>query len=213
MSYMPPKEKAMNKNTFIIAISLFTCVIVASNYLVSFTIGSVHIPLTDITLNLSHVTYGALTYPLSFLIMDILSEKHGRKDVLKALRYGLLIAFLPSCAIAFISNEPHLALRIAIASVSAFFVAQFLDVVIFYRLKQRFPSLWWFRNGVSACMAQCIDTFVFFHIAFLGILPYYDVFMLFLFDYGIKSLVNLLDIPIFYLIAIKTYKKVRYIGK
>lgn len=209
MSYLPPPECKMTKNTFILAVSLFTCVIVASNYLVSFKIGSIYIPLFDITLNLSHVTYGALTYPLSFLIMDVLSEKHARKDVLRALRYGLLCAFLPSCAIAFFSSDPHIAVRIAIASVSAFFVAQFLDVVLFYRLKNKFPSLWWLRNGVSACIAQCIDTFVFFHVAFLGILPYYDVFMLFLFDYGIKSLVNLLDIPIFYFLAIKTYRRLR----
>lgn len=210
MSYTPPYEQKMTKEAFNIAVILFTCIIVVSNYLVSFNIGIVHIPLIDATLNLSHVTYGALTYPLSFLIMDILSEKHGRQDVLVALRYGLLFAFLPSCAIAFISNEPHIAFRIAIASVSAFFTSQFLDVVIFYRLKNKFPSLWWLRNGVSACIAQCIDTFIFFHIAFIGILPYYDVFMLFLFDYGIKSLVNLLDIPIFYFIAIKTYKRFRF---
>lgn len=209
MSYMPPAECKMNRHTFMLAIALFTCVIVASNYLVSFKIGNIYVPFFNITLNLTHVTYGALTYPISFLIMDILSEKYKRKDVLSALRYGLLCAFLPSCAIAFISNEPHIALRIALASVSAFFFAQFLDVVLFYRLKRKFPSLWWLRNGLSACFAQCIDTFVFFHIAFLGVLPYYDVFMLFLFDYGIKSIVNLLDIPIFYFLAIKTYRRLR----
>lgn len=212
MSYIPP-EKQISKNIFTIAVLLFTIVIVVSNYLVGFTIGSMYIPLFDIVLNLDHVTYGALTYPLSFLIMDILSEKYNKKDVLRALRYGLLFAFLPSCAIAFISNDPNIALRIAIASVSAFFIAQILDVLIFYRLKQRFPNLWWFRSGMSACIAQFIDTFVFFHIAFFGILPYYDVFMRFLFDYIIKLFVNLLDIPVFYLIAIKTYKKVRCVRK
>lgn len=213
MSYVPPTERAMSNSTFRIAVLLFTCVIVASNYLVSFTIGMIHIPLINTTLNLSHVTYGALTYPLSFLIMDILSEKHSRKDVLRALRYGLLAAFIPSCCIAFISNEPYIALRIAMASVSAFFIAQLLDVVVFYKLKNKFPSLWWLRNGVSACFAQCVDTFIFFHVAFLGIMPYYDVFMLFVFDYGIKSLVNLLDIPIFYLLAIKTYKRLKFSHK
>ncbi len=214
MSYTPPAESKISNKTFGIAVLLFTCVIVASNYLVSFRVGNVHIPLLDITLNFSFVTYGALTYPLSFLIMDVLSEKHGRKDVLRALRYGLLLAFLPSCAIAFIGHESYITgIRIAIASVSAFFIAQFLDVVIFYRLKTKFPSLWWLRNGVSACIAQCIDTFIFFHIAFLGIWSYYDVFMAFLFDYGIKSLIGLLDIPVFYLLAIKTYKHLQCFHK
>ncbi len=210
MSYLPPIEKDMSNKTFNIAVSLFAIVIISSNYFVNFTIGNIYIPFFDFNINLSHVTYGALTYPLSFLIMDILSEKHSRKEVLRALKYGLLVAFLPSCCLAFVSNEPYTAIRIALASVSAFFVAQFLDVVIFYKLKKIFPSLWWLRNGASAFIAQCIDTFIFFHVAFLFTIPYYDVFMLFLFDYAIKSFVNFMDIPVFYFIAIKTYKKFRF---
>ncbi len=211
MSYMPPIERDMSKNTFVIAVSLFTLVIIASNYLVAFPIGYIHIPLFDYTLDFSLITYGALTYPVSFLIMDILSEKYRRKDVLYALRYAILIAFIPSCCLAFITSESNLAIRIAIASVSAFFISQFLDAVIFYRLKNMFPSLWWFRNSVSAFIAQFLDAILFFHIAFFGIYSHYDVIAMALFDYGVKSLVNFIDIPIFYFIAIKTYKKFKFL--
>lgn len=194
MSYIPI-EKPMNNKLLGMSVILFACVIVVSNYLVSFRIAD------------THITYGSLTYPFSFLIMDILSEKFNRYDVMRALRIGLLLAFIPSL---YIAESPS----IAIASISAFLVSQFLDVVVFYHLKQRFPTLWWLRNGVSAGIAQCVDTFIFFHIAFLFTLPYYDVFMLFLFDYGIKLLVNILvDMPIFYFIAIKTCKKIQIFKK
>ncbi|TLE00972.1 VUT family protein [Helicobacter muridarum] len=181
----------MSKTVFWLTVSIFVCIITISNMLVSFRIMD------------THVTYGALTYPLSFLLMDILSEKYSRKEVLRTLRFGLFFAFITSV---FIVSDP----RIAFASILAFFASQFLDVFVFYKLKEKFPSLWWLRNGVSTSIAQCIDTFIFFHIAFLFVLPYYDVFMLFLFDYLVKSVINLLDIPIFYLIAIKTYNKIKF---
>ncbi|RDU64944.1 hypothetical protein CQA53_07250 [Helicobacter didelphidarum] len=193
MSYQPREIPMSNKILYGSAI-LFACIIVLSNYLVGFRILD------------THITYGALSYPFSFLIMDILSEKFNRKDVMRALRIGLLLTFLPSL---FIATTP----TIAIASVSAFFISQFLDVVVFYRLKQKYPSFWWLRNGVSAGIAQLVDTFIFFHVAFFFTMPYYDVFMLFISDYGIKLLVNLLDIPVFYLIAIKTYKKFQFFSK
>ncbi|RDU73362.1 VUT family protein [Helicobacter aurati] len=190
MSSYQPLESSMNRRTFYLAIFLFVCIITFSNFLVNFRIMD------------TYVTYGALIYPLSFLLMDILSEKYSRKEVLRALRAGLLLALIPSLCI---TND----IRIAFASIGAFFVSQFLDIFIFYKLKEKFPSLWWLRNGVSTSFAQCIDTFIFFHIAFLFVLPYYEVFMLFVFDYLIKFAISIFDIPIFYLVAIKTCKKIK----
>ncbi len=186
------QERKMDRNVMIIASIIFSFIIVLSNYLVSFRVFD------------THITYGAITYPVSFLVMDILSEKYNRKDVMKALRIGLILAFFPSL---YFADDP----RIAIASVSAFFISQFLDVVLFYKLKQKYPKLWWLRNGVNASILQMLDTFLFFHIAFLFVMPYYDVFMLFAFDYAIKvAVVLIIDVPLFYLIAVRTYKNFRF---
>lgn len=179
-----PKDLPMPRTIIYVASIIFALIIIASNYLVGFNIGD------------THITYGAISYPFSFLVMDILSEKYNRKDVIKCLRYGLLLAFIPSY---FISTTP----LIALASISAFFISQFLDVKIFFRLKQIYPSAWWFRNTFAASFAQVIDTFLFFHIAFFFMLPYYDVFMMSVSDLAIKITVNLIDIPLFYLIAIR----------
>lgn len=191
MNSYQPTESKMNKAVFWTTILIFVCIITASNILVNFRIMD------------TYITYGALTYPLSFLLMDILSEKYSRKEVLSTLRFGLLFAFILSILI--IDDS-----RIALASIAAFFVSQFLDIFVFYKLKEKFPSWWWLRNSISTNTAQCIDTFIFFNVAFLFVLPYYDVFMLFLFDYLVKSIISLCDIPIFYLIAIKTYNKIKF---
>lgn len=161
---------------------IFACIIVTSNYAVQFNIGS------------SYLTYGALTYPFSFLFLDILSEKNDKKDVLKALRYGILFAFIPSLLI----SEP----LIAIASISAFLVSQPLDVIIFYFFKKVLPKLWWLRNNISTIIAQFFDTMIFFHIAFLAEKGSETVFMMALFDFCIKIILSLIDTPFFYIFAI-----------
>lgn len=62
---------------------LFACIIVLANY-------SVQYPVLDTPL-----TYGALTYPMSFLLIDILSEKYNKIQVLKILWCGLILALFP----------------------------------------------------------------------------------------------------------------------
>lgn len=205
------KEKTMSKNTLYFSAFLFAFIIIASNYLVGFRIFDVNIdyshvsnPFAYLAMDIyTHITYGAISYPVSFLLMDILSEKFNRKDVLKALRIGLLLAFIPSILIA---PNPY----IALASVCAFFTSQFLDVIVFFRLKQKYPKLWWLRNGVNSGVCQFVDTFIFFHVAFVFVLPYHDVFMMFLADLIIKLSLNLFNMPIFYLVAIKTYNKFNF---
>lgn len=167
----------------IIFATIFALIIVASNFAVQFQIAT------------SYLTYGALTYPLSFLLMDILSEKNSKRDVLKILRYGLILAFFPSLFIA----EP----RIAIASICAFFISQPLDIHLFFYFKKRLPHLWWLRNNASTIIAQFFDTMIFFHIAFLGAKSLTECVLMALFDFSVKIALSLINTPFFYALAIK----------
>ncbi|MGX2983425.1 queuosine precursor transporter [Helicobacter sp. 23-1045] len=163
--------------------AIFALLVILSNFAVQFQIGA------------SYLTYGALIYPLSFLLLDILSEKNSKKEVLKILRYGLIIAFIPSLFI----SEP----RIAIASICAFIIAQPLDVHLFFFFKKTFPRLWWLRNNASTIIAQFFDTMIFFHIAFLGEKSFAICTLMALFDFFIKVLLSALNTPFFYILAIK----------
>ena len=182
------QEKSMSSAVFAGSSLLFACIVVLANYTVQYPI--LNTPLT----------YGALTYPISFLLMDILSEKYNKAEVLKNLWVGLLLAFIPSL----LASEP----RIAIASVCAFFVSQNLDVHIFFYLKNRFPKLWWLRNNASTMASQFIDTMIFFHIAFLFVYPWEQVIAMLLADFSIKVFLALCDTPLFYVFAIKNKPKI-----
>lgn len=169
------------------AILLYACVlasiVVLSNYCVQFRIYD------------SYLTYGALTYPISFLLLDILSEKYERREVLKVLKYGIILAFIPS----FFISAP----LIAIASISAFCISQPLDVFLFYACKKYFPRFWWLRNNLSTIIAQFFDTIIFFSIAFWLNFGFQEIIFMALFDFSIKIALSLLDTPFFYIFAIR----------
>ena len=132
-------------------IFLMALVVVASNYLVQFpvqySIGNYN--LADL------LTWGAFTYPIAFLITDMTNRKFGAKNARIIVGVGFLIAV----ALSIWAADP----RIAIASGSAFLVAQLLDVSIFNSLRK---SAWWQAPLISSLLGSVIDTIMFFGIAF-----------------------------------------------
>ena len=173
----------MSKHTFILSALGFAAIIVLANFSVQYPVFG------------THLTYGALCYPLSFLLMNILSEKYSRAQVLKTLRLGLVLAFIPSIFAA--------EFRIACASVCAFCCSQVLDVYVFFYLKQKFPKIWYLRNNGATLLSQLVDTMIFFHIAFLFIQPHGDVILMALSDYTIKILLCVCNTPLFWSFAIR----------
>ncbi len=172
----------MSQKVFYFSIALFVSLIVISNYTVQFAIND-------------WLTYGALFYPVTFLLTDILSEKYSKKEVLRVVKYGIAIAIIPTILIA--------DWRIALASISAFLISQTLDVNIFHYLKAKAKKAWWLRNNVSTIISQFVDTIIFFFIAFSFIVPPEQIVKLIIGDYIIKIIMALLDTPFFYAFAIK----------
>lgn len=167
---------------FVFSVIFFASLIALSNY-------TVQIPIND------WLTYGALVYPLTFLLTDVLSEKYEKQEVLKVVRYGVILAVVPTILVSDI--------RIALASITAFFVVQHLDVHIFHALKDRFPRYWWLRNNASTLTSQLVDTVIFFTLAFAFEMPWVAIVKLILGDYMIKVIMALLDTPFFYAIAVR----------
>ena len=139
--------KYMKTRSFFLPHSLITAmvvVVVSANVLVQFPINQ-------------WLTWGALTYPISFLITDIANRFHGPKVARKVLYVGFIIAVLLSIYFA----TP----RIALASGTAFLIAQLLDVSIFDRLRN---NVWWQPPLISSLFGSAVDTALFFSIAFYG---------------------------------------------
>lgn len=103
------------------------------------------------------LTWGALTYPISFLVTDLANRFYGPGFARRIVATGFIIAVLFSAILA----TP----RIALASGTAFLVAQLLDVQVFDRIRHR---IWWQPPLVSSVLGSVVDTALFFSIAFAG---------------------------------------------
>ena len=82
------------------------------------------------------LTYGAFSYPITFLITDLANRAFGKKIA----RYVVLIGFFIGIILTlFVSTnfDDIISIRIAIGSATAFFIAQNLDVNIFDRLRKK----------------------------------------------------------------------------
>lgn len=117
-------------------------IVTASNILVQYPFGDL-------------LTYGAFTYPIAFLITDLMNRAHGPQAARKVAITGFVVAVGLSIWLA----TP----RIAIASGSAFLVAQLLDIAIFNRLRD---GIWWRAPLLSSIIGSALDTIIFFSLAF-----------------------------------------------
>ena len=131
-------------------------IVLASNYLVQFPIKFYN--LQDI------LTYGALSYPIAFLITDITNRSYGKIIARKVVYFGFAIGIF--FTLFFSTNFSDLiSIRIAIGSGIAFISAQLLDVQIFDMLRRK---RWYIAPLTSSIVASIVDTFLFFSISFYG---------------------------------------------
>ncbi len=133
---------------------LMGLIVLISNYLVQFPINF---------LNLSQIlTYGAFTYPVTFLITDLANRAYGKMVARRIVYIGFFIGVLLTL---FISTNftDIISVRIAIGSGVAFFVAQNLDIKIFDLLRKK---SWYIAPFFSSVFGSILDTFLFFIIAF-----------------------------------------------
>ena len=145
----------MNK-LFLFLSFLMGVVVLTSNYLVQFPIN--HYGLQDI------LTYGALSYPIAFLITDLANRSYGKEVARKIVYIGFVIGI--TFTFLFSTNFSDLiSIRIAIGSGTAFIVAQLLDVKIFDKLRNK---VWFIAPITSSLIGSTVDTFLFFSISFYG---------------------------------------------
>ena len=133
---------------------LMGAVVVASNYLVQFPIK--HFGLSEI------LTYGAFSYPVTFLITDLANRAYGKFVARKVVFIGFIIGILLTLLVS-TNFEDIISIRIAIGSGVAFFVAQNLDVQIFDKLRKK---IWYIAPLISSILGSITDTFLFFSISF-----------------------------------------------
>ena len=145
---------------FLPGILAMATIVVASNILVQFLFGQ-------------WLTWGAFTYPLAFLVTDVMNRVYGAGAARKVVFAGFLTGVACSLIGTQIMGEfgPLVTWRIALGSGIAFLTAQLLDVAIFDRLR---AGKWWKAPLVSTLCGSAVDTALFFTIAFSAALVFIE---------------------------------------
>ena len=130
------------------------------------------------------LTWGAFTYPIAFLVTDTTNRLFGmgpaRRVVLVGFAFGVALTLIAALGIAagvsrsgalslwqalFHDPDAFAMLRTALASGSAFLVAQLLDIKVFDVLRRQ---AWWKAPAASSLAGSFVDTLLFFFLAFAG---------------------------------------------
>jgi len=127
-------------------------IVVASNILVQFPIGQ-------------WLTWGAFSYPLAFLVSDLVNRFQGAAAARRVVYVGLIVGLVCSFIGTRIIGEfgPIVTLRVALGSATAFLFGQLLDIAVFDRLRR---AAWWRAPFISTLFGSTIDTAIFFTLAF-----------------------------------------------
>tara|TARA_B100002051_G_scaffold200471_1_gene190437 strand:+ start:3525 stop:4109 length:585 start_codon:yes stop_codon:yes gene_type:complete len=108
------------------------------------------------------LTYGAFSYPITFLITDLANRQYGKTNARKVVYVGFFLGVI--LTLFFSTNFKDLiSVRIAIGSGTAFLMAQLLDIQVFDRLRKR---AWFIAPLTSSLVGSFVDTTLFFFIAF-----------------------------------------------
>jgi uncharacterized integral membrane protein (TIGR00697 family) len=163
-----------------------------------------------------HVSVGVIMFPVVFIMTDVVGEVYGKQIA----RYFVLAGFV-STALFIVYSFASLALpwatqgewvrqgydqvfgmslRIAIASLVAYAVGEYQDVVTFFFFKQKWGSrFFWLRSFLSNVWSQLFDTVLFMVIAFAGVYETRLLFNLIISWWLFKVAMGALYTPLSYL--------------
>ncbi|HEX5050931.1 MAG TPA: queuosine precursor transporter [Planctomycetota bacterium] len=190
--------------TAVFLASLIVCNLIASKFLT-----------VDLGFRSFTLSAGALPYPVTFLATDLLSEIYGKRRanlvvwsgfvalvfVLVALWLGHIFPAIPQSRIddatytSVFSNAP----RVILASMTAYLVAQFVDVRLFHFWRELTNGRHlWLRNNASTILSQLLDSLLVVLVLFWGSMAVGDMAALVWDLWLFKLIVALADTPFFY---------------
>ncbi len=169
-----------------------------------------------------------LILPLIYTINDVIVEVYGAGRARSVVRSGLLVVLLififsfiatslPPGTRFILSEKSYdavfgLSMRISAASLIAFIIAEFTDVAVFAKIRQKFgKKALWFRNNVSNFISEFLDTAIFMTLAFYAFNRGFESNFTFLISiilpyWFLKCVMSIIETPFVYL-GVKWLKK------
>lgn len=166
------------------------------------------------------MTLGNVLFASTFLITDILSENHTRKDASRAVLIStmcsVMFIFISQMWLLYTPSENDWASgairtifastpRIVCASLVVYFVSQIVDVWLYHKwwdlckkyFKDDRKGLW-IRNNGSTLVSQLLNTFLYTFLAFYGTYSMDTLISIFISSYMIYICTSLVDTPFVY---------------
>ncbi|RMH03828.1 MAG: VUT family protein [Planctomycetota bacterium] len=185
--------------------SLIVCNLVANKFLT-----------VDLGFKTFVLSAGALPYPLTFLVTDLLSEIYGRRRADRVVQVGFVVSLFVLGVLWLGSRFPavegsivddatyervfHSAWRVMAASMTAYLAAQFADIRLFHFWKRLTGGRHlWLRNNGSTLVSQFLDSSLVVLVLFAGVWSGERIVDTVLDLWLFKALVALADTPFFYL--------------
>ena len=160
-------------------------------------------------------TLGNVLFASNFLATDILTENYGYKEAKKGVLFAIIsvIAYLviSQVALLFSPNEFDIAQplfetifsfapRISLASVGMFALSNFVDIRLYEYLKNKtHDKKMWLRNNLCTIICNGGENFLFYLIAFGGIMPMAEIVAIALSATIIEIIIAICDTPFLYL--------------
>ncbi len=134
----------------------------------------------------SHLSVGVFSFPIVFLMTDVIGEVYGKKiaklfvlagfvSTILFIAYSFLSIAMPWAEAGLWAKKSYntifgVSMRISIASIAAFLIAEYQDVFTFFFAKEKFKiKFFWLRSLISNLWSQFLDTAIFMTIAFYGV--------------------------------------------
>ncbi|WP_151732940.1 queuosine precursor transporter [Paenibacillus tengchongensis] len=162
------------------------------------------------------MTLGNTMYVTLYMTSDLLNEKYGRAEARRAVWFGFFTLLMTTALMQMVlffepassdfAQEPlekifGLMPRLALASLSAYFVSQLLDVRLYSWIRGYYgtPRQMWIRSNGSTMVSSFVDTLIFCTIAFAGIYDWKVWTEILLTTYLIKFVLTGAGTPILYI--------------
>lgn len=134
----------------------------------------------------SHLSVGVFSFPIVFLMTDVIGEIYGKRiakffvlagfiSTALFIAYSLISLSMPWAAAGEWAKEGYntifeISTRIAVASLIAYAIGEYQDVFTFFFIRARLGTrFFWLRSFISNLWSQFLDTVIFMVIAFAGV--------------------------------------------
>ena len=123
----------------------------------------VHIPIDILGIKL---TWAAFIYPFIVVITDLTVRTLGTQIASRTIYRAFPFAIIISIIVVYLEGKSlDFAIRIGLASACAYGIGTLIDVHVFQKIREKCAA-WWVAPMLSTVIANVIDTYTFFIVAF-----------------------------------------------